>query len=134
MPPGECGNGYSAAPGKPVAPRPPADLIGRHAARHIEQELTYAPLLSWPEYQAGRSARNAAESRALREDLRRVTSQGNHGELTRELRRGRDSELAAGQDPGELRLLLGAHGIDAFAAATARHDWLRDTVRRLARS
>lgn len=111
----------------------PGDLIGRHALQHIEWALKYVTQPPyWSALRAECAARDVERKREMSEGLCRILAHGRHGEFNRALRRAYARRLAACQDPGSLRLLLGAHDISAFVEETVRLDWIRETVRQLA--
>lgn len=114
----------------------PAGLIGRHAVSHIEAALEFGGRSSfWPGYRARLDAWHAEREAGLRAALRQILAEGRHGELNRALRRAHAASLAAWPRREAatlpLRLLLGAHDIDAFSAYAAAHSWADETLREL---
>lgn len=113
----------------------PADVIGRHAIEHIEWALKYgAERPYWSERRAQWVDRADERKREMVDALHRVLAAGRHADLNRALRRAYAERSAIDPAPVEARYLLGQHDIETFAEAMTGVGWVREIVRRLARS
>jgi hypothetical protein len=122
--------------------RLPGDLIGQHAASHIEFALRWEFHRDiWRRGWRRPPSPSRDERRAqVAHDAAPILEGGRHRELNAALRRAFEIGAAGAStgrrfrrwdpaaEPPASRLLLGLHDVDAFAAEISRHPWLCEVV------
>jgi len=104
----------------------PDNLIGRHALSHIERAIKWDHIARDRVRQPASPSYPELRAAILREQLRLVLDSGWHTQLNRAIKKA--------QAPSELpvRVLLGAHDLDAFAEHASGHQAFEKAIARAA--